>query len=157
LYLRGASRLDGSTALVGTKGCVVGNDVGAKYVDALAAKNTEALLDLFAADIVLRAMTPGRFWEAHSPRDAVHEVLYHWFEPSDVIESVDHFEVDQVVDRHRVDYRFRVRNDDGVFAVEQRAYFAVNDDGRIVMFNAMCSGYRPIDGAPERVRPVSTG
>jgi ketosteroid isomerase-like protein len=141
----------------GAKGRVPMKDVGAKYVDALAAKDTEALLDLFAADIVLRAMTPGRFWEAHSPDEAVHKVLYRWFEPSDVIESVDHVEVDQVVDRQRVDYRFRVRNDDGVFAVEQRAYFAVDDDGRIVMLNAMCSGYRPIDGAPERVRPASTG
>jgi ketosteroid isomerase-like protein len=135
----------------------VETDAGAKYVDALAAKDTEALLDLFAPDIVLRAMTPGRFWEAHSPEEAVHKVLYQWFEPADVIESVDHLEVDQVVDRHRVDYRFRVRNADGAFAVEQRAYFALNDDGRIVMLNAMCSGYRPIDGAPERVRPVSTG
>jgi hypothetical protein len=122
-------------------------DAGARYVDALAAKNTEALLDLFAADIVLRGMTPGRFWEAHSPEDAVHQVLYQWFEPSDVIESVEQVEVADVVDRHRVDYRFRVRNDDGVFAVEQRAYFDVDDDGRIVVFNAMCSGYRAITGA----------
>jgi hypothetical protein len=132
-------------------------DAGTRYVDALAAKNTEALLDLFAPDVILRGMTPGRFWEARSPEEAIHKVLYQWFEPSDVIESVDLVEVDQVVDRQRVDYRFRVRNDDGVYTVEQRAYFAVDEDDRIVMLNAMCSGYRPIDHAPERVRLPSTG
>jgi hypothetical protein len=122
-------------------------DAGARYVDALAAKDTEALLELFAADIVLRGMTPGRFWEAHSPDEAVHQVLYLWFEPADVIERVEHVEVTQVVDRERVDYRFRVRNSDGVFAVEQRAYFDVDDDGRIVVMNAICSGFRSIADA----------
>jgi hypothetical protein len=118
-----------------------------RYVDALAAKDTEALLDLFSADIVLRGMTPGRYWEAHSPHEAVHDVLYQWFEPADVIVSVDHVEEAQVVDRKRVDYRFRVRNSDGDFAVEQRAYFDVDADGRIIVLNAICSGYRCIADA----------
>jgi hypothetical protein len=126
----------------------VGTDTGARYVDALAAKDTEALLELFAADIVLRGMTPGRYWEAHSPEQAIHKVLYQWFEPTDVVVSVDHVEVAQVVDRKRVDYRFRVRNRDGVFAVEQRAYFDVDADGRIIVMNTICSGFRAMaDGA----------
>ena len=126
----------------------VGTDTGALYVDALAAKDTEALLELFAADIVLRGMTPGRYWEAHSPDEAIHKVLYQWFEPTDVVVSVDHVEVAQFVDRKRVDYRFRVRNRDGVFAVEQRAYFDVDADGRIVVMNAICSGFVAMaDGA----------
>ncbi len=126
----------------------VGTDTGARYVDALAAKDTEALLELFAADIVLRGMTPGRYWEAHSPDEAIHKVLYQWFEPTDVVVSVDHVEVAQFVDRKRVDYRFRVRNRDGVFAVEQRAYFDIDADGRIVVMNAICSGFRAMaDGA----------
>jgi hypothetical protein len=127
----------------------VATDAGVRYVDALAAKDTETLLDLFAADIVLRGMTPGRYWEAHSPDEAIHQVLYQWFEPSDVILSVDHVEVAQVVDRERVDYRFRVRNSDGVFAVEQRAYFDVDADGRIVVMNAICSGFRSIADAAD--------
>jgi ketosteroid isomerase-like protein len=124
--------------------CVV-TDAGARYVNALAAKDIEALLDLFAADIVLRGMTPGRFWEAHSPEEAVRQVLLQWFEPSDVIASVEHVEVARVVDRQRVDYRFLVRNSDGLFAVEQRAYFDVDADGRIVVMNAICSGFRSIN------------
>jgi ketosteroid isomerase-like protein len=134
-------------------GCVV-TDAGARYVNALAAKDTATLRDLFAADIVLRGMTPGRYWEAHSPDEAIREVLYRWFEPTDVIESVEHLEVAQVVDRKRVDYRFHVRNSDGVFAVEQRAYFDVDDDGRIILMNAICSGFRTI-ASPVTASPVT--
>lgn len=133
--------------LVGTEGSALVTETGARYVDALAAKNTAALLDLFAADIVFRGMTPGKFWAVHSPDEAVHQVLYQWFEPTDVIESVEHVEVAHVVDRQRVDYRFRVRNSDGVFTVEQRAYFDVNEGGRIVAMSTICSGFRPITGA----------
>jgi hypothetical protein len=123
------------------------SDAGARYVDALAAKDTDALLELFAADIVFRGMTPGRFWEAGSPEEVVQNVLYQWFEPTDIIEGIEHVEVGAVVDRERVDYRFRLRNQDGVFAAEQRGYFDVDGDGRISWMHVMCSGFRPIDSA----------
>jgi hypothetical protein len=123
------------------------SDAGARYVDALAAKDTEALLELFAADVVFRGMTPGRFWEAGSPDEVVHKVLYQWFEPSDTIEGIEHVAVGAVVDRESVDYRFRVRNADGVFVAEQRGYFDVDGDGRIARMHVMCSGFRSIDGA----------
>lgn len=122
-------------------------DAGARYVDALAAKDTEALLELFAADILFRGLTPSRFWEARSPDEVVQQVLYRWFEPVDVIEGVEHVEVGDIVDRERVDYRFRVRNSDGVFAVEQRAYIDVNADGRVSRMDVMCAGYRRIADA----------
>jgi hypothetical protein len=92
-----------------------------------------------------RAMTPGRFWEADSPEQIVHEVLYQWFEPKDVIKGVDCVEAGYVADRQRVDYRFRVRNDDGPFLVEQRASFDLDDAGLICHMRVMCSGYRPAD------------
>jgi hypothetical protein len=119
-------------------------DAGERYVNALATKDTEALRELFAADVLFRGMTPGRFWEVRTPDDVIHQVLYQWFEPSDVIEGVEQVVVGEIVGRERVDYRFRVRNDDGLFTVEQRAYIEVNVDGRICRMDAMCSGYRPI-------------
>jgi len=120
-------------------------DIGNRYVEALAARDTGALLGLFAPDVFFRGMTPGRFWEAGSPEQVVHDVLYQWFEPTDVIESVDHLEVGQIVDRERVDYLLRVRNPDGVFAVEQRAYFDTDDNGQICRMHTMCAGFRPIE------------
>lgn len=89
-------------------------DVGARYVAALAAHDTDALLGLFAADVDFRAMTPGQFWEAQSPDEVVQQVLYQWLDPSDEIESVEQAEVGSMADRGRVDYRFRIRNRDGV-------------------------------------------
>jgi hypothetical protein len=120
------------------------SDLGTRYVEALAAKDTETLLGLFAPDVYFRGMTPGRFWEADSPREVVEDVLYSWFEPADVIEGIERVDVGTVVDRERVDYLFRVRNHDGVFAVEQRAYFDVDADGRISRMHAMCAGFRQI-------------
>lgn len=117
-------------------------DVGSRYVAALAAKDTDGLLRLFADDVYFRGMTPKRFWVADSPGQVVHEVLYAWFAPSDVIEDVEHTELGSVVDRQRIDYRLRVRNPDGLFAVEQRAYFDVGDDDRISRMHVMCAGYR---------------
>jgi SnoaL-like domain len=121
-------------------------DLGPRFVAALAAKDTDRLIALFAPDVDFRAMTPGRFWEADSPQRVVREVLYEWFEPDDVIERVDHVEAGHVADRERVDYRFLVRNPDGPFLVEQRAYFDVDDDGRIILMRALCSGYPSVAG-----------
>jgi hypothetical protein len=97
---------------------------------------------MFAERVAFRGMTPGRFWEANTPDEVIHDVLYRWFDAADVVEQVDSVEPGRIVNRDRVDYRLRVRNPDGLFAVEQRAYFDVDDDGRIVRMLAMCAGYQ---------------
>jgi hypothetical protein len=127
-------------------------DIGYRYVEALAARDTGALLGLFAPGVFFRGMTPGRFWEADSPEQVVNDVLYQWFEPADVIESVDQVEVGRVVDRERVDYRLRVRNPDGVFVVEQRAYFDTDGAGQICRMHAMCAGFRPVEETIEETQ-----
>jgi hypothetical protein len=119
-------------------------DLGSQFVAALAAKDTDRLVAFFAPNVDFRAMTPGRFWEADSPQRVVDEVLYQWFEPHDVIERVDHIEAGYVADRKRIDYRFLVRSPDGLFLVEQRAYFDVDGASRIAYMRAICSGYRPL-------------
>jgi hypothetical protein len=48
-----------------------------------------------------------------------------------------------VGDRERVGYRFRVRNPDGLFVVEQQAYLS-GSDGRIEWMRVVCSGFRPV-------------
>jgi len=117
-------------------------DLGSRFVAALAAKDTNRLVALFASDVDFRAMTPRRFWEADSPQQVVHEVLYEWFEPKDVIERIDYVEAGHAGDRERIDYRFLIRNPDGPFIVEQRSYFDVNEAGRISYMRTICSGYR---------------
>jgi hypothetical protein len=39
-------------------------DLGPRFVAALAAKDTDGLVALFASEVDFRGMTPGRFWEA---------------------------------------------------------------------------------------------
>ena len=118
-------------------------DPGERFAAALAAKDTATLLDVMSPEIDFRGMTPGRFWEASSP-DAVVEVLYQWFEPTDMIDELVAVENSTVVDRRCVDYRFHVRNADGLYAVEQRAYYDVYDNGRIGLMRVMCSGFRSL-------------
>jgi hypothetical protein len=119
------------------------SDVGSRFVAALAAMDTEALLGIFASEVSFRGMTPGKFWEVNSPSDVVQDVLYEWFEPDDIVEAVEHVEVGKLVDRQRVVYRFRVRNAHGV----QCAYFDLDDGGLVSRMNVMCSGFRPLADA----------
>ena len=65
----------------------------------------------------------------------------HWFEAKDEIEAVEQIETGAVADRERVGYRFRGRNPDGAFVVEQQAYLEPRD-GRIGWLRVLCSGFR---------------
>lgn len=119
--------------------------IGERFARAVAAKDAPALLGLLAPEVDFRAMTPSRFWESNSAVEVVDDVvLGKWFEPTDVIESIEGIEHDVVIDRERVGYRFRVTNADGAFVVEQQAYLGVQDD-RIAWLRIMCSGYRPVE------------
>jgi ketosteroid isomerase-like protein len=120
-------------------------ELGERFVAALSTRDTDALVGLLAPDVDFRGMTPGRFWEA-SAADAVLAILYQWFEPTDVVEEVVDVVNSTVVDRQCVDYRFRVRNPDGLHEVEQRAYYDGDGDGRIALMRVICSGFRPLQG-----------
>src|SRR4051812_246074 len=117
---------------------------GARFVEALAVKDTPGLLAVLAPDVVLRCVSPSRFWEADCATEAVHDVLYRWIEESDVVERVEAVEEGTVADRQRITYRLRVRNPHGLFLVEQGGYLDARADGRIQRMHLMCSGYRPI-------------
>jgi hypothetical protein len=125
-------------------GVIMAIPVGERFARAIAAKDAPGLLELLASDIDFGGMTPGRFWEATSADELVNDVIFgRWFSTTDHIEAIEAVDRDVVVDRERVGYRLRVKNDDGEFLVEQQAYFAVADD-RIAWLRIMCSGYRPV-------------
>ena len=93
-------------------------------------------------EIDFRGMTPSRQWEAADPEAVISVVLDRWFEDKDEIEGLEDVETDAFSDRERVGCRFRVRNPDGGFLVEQQPYLAERD-GRIGWMRVMCSGFRP--------------
>lgn len=118
---------------------------GERFVTALAAKDTAALVALLAPEVVFSGLTPGRTWQATGPEAVVHDVLYRWFEPADVVEDVLEVREDDVAGRARVDYRLSVRNADGLHLVEQRAYYDLDEDDRIVRVQAVCAGFRAVE------------
>jgi len=118
--------------------------IGERFVRAIAAKDGPGLLALLAPQVDFRALTPGRFWEANSAVEVVNEGIFgHWFETTDRIVAIEHIEHDVVVDRERVGYRFRVINTDCAYAVDQQAYFGVENDV-IAWLRIMCAGKQPV-------------
>ncbi len=116
--------------------------LGEQFATALAAKDFDGVRALLHPEIDFRGMTPSRVWEASDPDAVITEVLQHWFEPSDQIESLDAVDTDAFSDRERVGYRFSLRNPDGLFTVEQQAYLEPRDD-QIAWMRVLCSGFRP--------------
>jgi hypothetical protein len=116
--------------------------LGTEFVHALAAKDSERLAALIHPQIDFRGLTPSRPWEA-ADAAALTAILAQWFEDSDDILALTHLESDAFADRARVGYRFRVRNPEGLFEVEQQAYLAARED-RIGWMRVVCSGFRPV-------------
>ncbi|HEY2717097.1 MAG TPA: hypothetical protein VGI73_12830 [Solirubrobacterales bacterium] len=118
--------------------------LGAEFAQALAAKDFERLLGMFDPEVDFRALTPRFFWDPGGPEEIVGSVLRKWFEDDDEIEALEKLETDAFADRERVAYRFRIRNPEGLFLVEQQAYLS-GGEGRIEWMRVLCSGYRPIE------------
>ena len=122
----------------------MGDSVGTRFAQALAAKDADGLRRVLAPAVDFKALTPGKFWEATDADELVEQVLLGtWFEPTDEIEALERVETDVVGGRERVGYRLRVRNGDGAHAVEQQAYYET-DGERISWLRVLCSGYQQI-------------
>ncbi len=115
--------------------------LGARFVDALAARDRERLAAVLHPEIDFRGLTPNRVWEAGDAESVVDIVLGRWFEPSDEIEELVLVEGDTVADREQLRFRLRGHNASGPFVVEQQAYLSERD-GRIGWMRVVCSGFR---------------
>ena len=119
---------------------------GTRFANALAAKDTEAMLALLSPQIEFRALTPRRSWEADDPQAVLEIIFGNWFEDSDRIEALESVDTDAVADREQLRYRLSVSNPEGSFVVEQQGYLTAGEDGRIECMRLVCSGYRPVAG-----------
>lgn len=127
----------------GTANVETSASLGAAFANALAAKDFDAIRAILHPEIDFRGLTPRRSWEASDPEALIGSVLRRWFEDSDDIEALLNLETDAFADRERVGYRFRVRNPEGLFEVEQQVYIGAVD-GRIGWMRSVCSGFRPV-------------
>lgn len=119
--------------------------LGASFAEALAAKDFDQIRELLHPEVDFRGLTPSRDWQAEDAETVIGSVLLQWFEDSDEIEALLKLENDAFADRERVGYRFRVRNPEGLFEVEQQVYVGERD-GRIGWMRSVCSGFRPVEG-----------
>src|SRR4051812_13283141 len=119
----------------------MGEGIGKSFAEALGRKDAGALRRLLAPELDFRAMTPGRFWESTDAADVVDNIMLgKWFEPKDDITEIVAVDCAPIGPRERVGYRFRVKNPDGVFLVEQQAYLQADGD-RIHWLRVSCSGF----------------
>lgn len=122
-------------------GAATNEPLGRTFAETLGRKDFAAVLALLDREIDFRALTPGRAWEA-SGSAVVEHVLRQWFKDTDELEEIVSIDTDSFADRERVGYRFRGRNQDGPFIVEQQAYYSARDH-RIHWMRVLCSGFRP--------------
>lgn len=119
------------------------SQIGEELARAMAGKDTPTIRRLLADDVDFKALTPGRFWEAHTPDEVVDVFFGTWFEPGDEIRKLLEVRTGKVGDRQSVTYRLQVHNDDGGHEVEQQAYFSTVD-GRVSFLRVLCSGFMPV-------------
>ncbi len=118
--------------------------LGVAYAEALAVKDFDRIRELLHPEVDFRGLTPRRNWEADDAETVISEVLRQWFEDSDEIQREWRIESGAFADRERVGYRFKVRNPEGLFEVEQQVYVGERD-GRIGWMRTVCSGFRPVE------------
>ena len=118
--------------------------IGERFARALADKDASALKALLRTDVDFKAMTPGKFWEAHDADVIVDEtMLGTWFQPERRITETLAVDTDTLGSMDRVGYRFQVRRPDGDFTIEQQAYYETDGD-RISWLRIMCTGFLPL-------------
>jgi hypothetical protein len=119
--------------------------LGEQFARSLLAKDWSGVAAVLDDHVDFRGLTPGRQWEGTEASAVIDGVLKEWFEPSDEIYEILAIDSDRVVDRERVVYRARGRNDDGDFVCEQTAYYDTADN-RITKIRILCSGFLPAAG-----------
>lgn len=119
--------------------------VGERFARALASKDRAGMCALLTDPVDFQALTPGKHWQATEPGQVGDVILGTWFGPGDDIEAALAFSNSSLPGRERVSYQLRVRNADGVYVVEQQAYYNT-EGGRISWLRVLCSGYLPAEG-----------
>jgi hypothetical protein len=113
---------------------------GTRLVEALAARDEDAIAACFALDAELRALVPPGVRERTGAAE-IAALLRSWFADSTVLELAE-VQTEPVGDRLRVTYRFRGVEDGEPYVVEQHLFCTVGEQG-IERADLLCSGFRP--------------
>ena len=116
------------------------DDVGRRFVEAVATQDRTALADCFVPEVLFRALTPPGLRERTSAVE-VAALVTQWFEDSTDLRLLDSQDY-EVGDRVHVSYRLAGIENGEAFVVEQHLFCVVEND-KIARANLLCSGFRP--------------
>lgn len=112
----------------------------ARFVDALAAHDFDALQAALAPEVRFRALIPPGFREAAGAAEA-RRLIESWFGDSEEYAVVSRV-VAPVGDREHAAYRVEGRENGEGYVVEQQ-FFATLGPAGIARLDLLCSGFRP--------------
>jgi TusA-related sulfurtransferase len=131
-------------------------EVGAAFLDALAAREFTALRSLLVDHVRFRMLLPRGPANEASAEAAIARFVG-WFAEADAFE-IESSCVEEVEGRSALTYRFRLHDDDGWQVIEQHLMLDVDADGRVEAVDLLCSGFRSIGvDASERVYAFDAG
>ncbi|HXG76717.1 MAG TPA: nuclear transport factor 2 family protein [Gaiellaceae bacterium] len=117
---------------------------GEALLRAIEARDYAAVAGCFAEDASFRVLTPGPLREHTGPQEAAERYRF-WLEPLEGFEVLES-DVEEIADRVRVRYRFRGRDPEKGWQVNEHTGYAAVRDSRIRALVLTCTGFRP---APE--------
>jgi TusA-related sulfurtransferase len=112
------------------------------FVEALAARDYKWIFGAMARDVRFRYLVPSGPGEATGAADVAAK-YFGWFGDADVLEA-ESILVDPLPDRLSARYRFLLHGQEGWEVIEQQSYLDVDEQGRIVAIDLLCSGFRPV-------------
>ncbi len=117
-------------------------EAGEALLEAVAARDYEAIEACFAPEATFDVLTPHRLREHRSAGEAA-ERYRAWLEPLEPFELLERDAV-QIADRLRVRYRFRGRDPKSGWQLNEHTGYAVVEGGRIASLTLTCAGFRPV-------------
>jgi hypothetical protein len=112
-----------------------GAAVGGELLDAIAARDFTRIEGCFAENATLRVLTPRELRNHSTAAEAAGRFRF-WLE---LLEG----DVEQIADRVRVRYRFRGRDPQKGWQLNEHTGYGKVADGRFLVLNVTCTGFRP--------------
>jgi TusA-related sulfurtransferase len=132
------------------------HDIGAAFVDALAARDFGAARSLLAEDVRFRMLVPNGLIIDEGANATIGR-FRSWFAEARAFQ-VETSSAEEVEGRAAVIYRFRLQRADGWQLIEQHLMLDVGADGRVAAIDLLCSGFRSIAADdPDRVHLFDAG
>ena len=119
----------------------VSASVAGALLDGIGERDFERIEACFAPEAALRVLTPGPLRELSGAAEAAGRFRL-WLEPLQSFELLD-ADVEEIADRVRVRYRFRGRDPEKGWQLNEHTGYGKVEDGRIVSLNVTCTGFRP--------------